>query len=182
MDKSKGEPVISVKTKSKERVRKKYIILYSAPVCKRGLFTSSRCGFYFLFFYVYIFWRFLPEPKEPGAQIIQQGTKGHPLLRPDQGAEGAGEAEAAGEGDERSGETQVQVRSQLTRLSSAPRKRRNAPLNLHFLVFSVSDRDRDNRSERERIRLFREKEERKHLMKKRRWLEVVLLLPLLAFK
>uniref|UniRef100_H3DDE7 Scaffold attachment factor B n=1 Tax=Tetraodon nigroviridis TaxID=99883 RepID=H3DDE7_TETNG len=34
-----------------------------------------------------------------------------------------------------------------------------------------NDRDRDNRSERERIRLFREKEERKHLLKKRRWLE-----------
>lgn len=63
-------------------------------------------------------------------------------------------------------------------LNSAARWRhRNTSLNLkiqnELFDFSVSDRDRDNRSERERIRLFREKEERKHLMKKRRWLEVL---------
>ncbi|XP_077441206.1 scaffold attachment factor B1 isoform X2 [Vanacampus margaritifer] len=34
-----------------------------------------------------------------------------------------------------------------------------------------NDRGPDNRTERERIRMFREKEERKHLMKKREWLE-----------
>lgn len=121
---------------------------------------------------MYVFLRhFLAEPKESGAQIIQQGKKRHPVIRPDQGAEGAREAEAAREGDERSGETQVQVRSQLTRLMSlmgTPERSSKSEL----FVSSVSDRDRDNRSERERIRLFREKEERKHLMKKRRWLEV----------
>ena len=35
-----------------------------------------------------------------------------------------------------------------------------------------SERDRDGRTERERIRQFREREEREHLIRKRNWLEV----------
>ncbi|XP_051928781.1 scaffold attachment factor B1 isoform X3 [Hippocampus zosterae] len=36
----------------------------------------------------------------------------------------------------------------------------------------MNDRGQDNRTERERIRIFREKEEQKHLLKKRQWLQV----------
>lgn len=46
MDKSKGEPVISVKTKSKERVSNSLLLmkiklLCFRPLCPLGLFTSS---------------------------------------------------------------------------------------------------------------------------------------------
>lgn len=65
MDKSKGEPVISVKTKSKERVSNSSTSekenLSSTPVCKLGLFTSSYCVF--MFVYMYVFDTLLQSPK-----------------------------------------------------------------------------------------------------------------------
>lgn len=39
-------------------------------------------------------------------------------------------------------------------------------------LLHCSERDRDGRTERERIRQFREREEREHLIRKRNWLEV----------
>ncbi|CAN9500456.1 unnamed protein product [Ophioblennius macclurei] len=103
MDKSKGEPVISVKTKSKERSTK-----------SRDRKSSSK------------------ETKD--------------ILTFDQIKE------------QRERERQRQRERELREVE----RRR------------FTDRDRDNRPdrERERIRLFREREERKHLMRKRRWLEV----------
>ncbi|XP_067370609.1 scaffold attachment factor B1 isoform X2 [Channa argus] len=103
MDKSKGEPVISVKTKSKERSSK-----------SQDRKSSSK------------------ETKD--------------ILSFDQIKE------------QRERERQRQREREIREVE----RRR------------CTERDRDNRPdrERERIRLFREKEERKHLMRKRHWLEV----------
>ncbi|XP_044055883.1 scaffold attachment factor B1 isoform X2 [Siniperca chuatsi] len=100
MDKSKGEPVISVKTKSKERSTK-----------SRDRKSASK------------------EKKD--------------ILSFDQ------------------------IKEQRERERQRQREREIRE------VERRSDRDRDNRPdrERERIRLFREKEERKHLLRKRHWLE-----------
>ncbi|CAJ1060488.1 scaffold attachment factor B1 [Xyrichtys novacula] len=102
MDKSKGEPVISVKTKSKERS------------------TKSR------------------DRKSPSKEKKD-------ILSFDQIKE------------QRERERQRQREREIREVE----RRR------------VTDRDRDNRPdrERERIRLFREREERNHLMRKRHWLE-----------
>ncbi|XP_041647678.1 scaffold attachment factor B1 [Cheilinus undulatus] len=102
MDKSKGEPVISVKTKSKERS------------------TKSR------------------DRKSPSKEKKD-------ILSFDQIKE------------QRERERQRQREREIREVE----RRR------------VTDRDRDNRPdrERERIRLFREREERNHLLRKRRWLE-----------
>lgn len=43
---------------------------------------------------------------------------------------------------------------------------------IYFIYYHLSDRDNRPDRERERIRIFREKEERKYLMRKRHWLEV----------
>jgi len=48
----------------------------------------------------------LPELQESGPQVRQQG-EGHPVVRPDQGAEGEGATEAEGEGDPGGGEAQT---------------------------------------------------------------------------
>ncbi|KAJ8277377.1 hypothetical protein GJAV_G00074510 [Gymnothorax javanicus] len=104
MDKSKGEPVISVKTKSKERSSK-----------SRDRKSSSK------------------EKKDILSfdQIKEQRER------------------------ERQRQREREIREVERRRHSGDR-----------------DRDRDSRAERERIRLFREKEERDRLMRKRNWLEV----------
>lgn len=106
MDKSKGEPVISVKTKSKERS------------------TKSR------------------DRKSPSKEKKD-------ILSFDQ------------------------IKEQRERERQRQREREIREVERRRVT--DRDRDRDNRPdrERERIRLFREREERNHLMRKRHWLEVI---------
>lgn len=112
------------------------------------------------------------ELKEPGPQVSQQGEKRHPVVRPDQGAERAGKATAAREGDQGGGEAQIHVRA-----VPSLKKHNNAEVPQGEIegtnTIPPACSDRDNRTERERIRLFREREKRDHLIRKRHWLEVL---------
>lgn len=63
MDKSKGEPVISVKTKSKERVSNPSFDCYTFFSFKQHKISL-----------------FCSEHKEPRSQYVQQGEEGHPVI------------------------------------------------------------------------------------------------------